>query len=118
MSELMKYARQLMDAVPEFNSLWPDSLPTMVFGHFGIFLRDRISQYGLTDRVVRDSLGILNSALSISNDADFQNLVQVGVFEPLCDRQETVSAALTLLTGKARSLFVTTLSWFPPSLKE
>jgi hypothetical protein len=107
-----------MDAVPEFNSLWPDNLPTMVFGHFGIFLRDRISQYGLTDRVVRDSLGILNSALSISNDADFQNLVQVGVFEPLCDRQETVSAALTLLTGKARSLFVTTLSWFPPSLKE
>jgi hypothetical protein len=117
MNDMQRHVGALKAAVPGFKTLWPDDLPNMVVGDLGIVLRDRISKYGLTDPVAREVLELVGEMLNGNNDPELQNLLQVGIFEPLCDRSETVSFALALLTGDSRTLFLKTLDWAAPTLK-
>jgi hypothetical protein len=96
--------------------MWTDDFPELVFGDFGLFLRDRIMSNGSSDELVRKAFKFLDTTFEGSTDIDLQNLLQVGVFEPLCDRQETVSTALSSLTGEARASFLATLSWMSPDV--
>lgn len=114
MADLVRYARDLMAAIPELHTYWTEDLPYMVFSAFGTFVRDRVSEYGISDCLVRKSFEYVNQSVDTTDDVEYRNLICVGVFEPLCDRSETVSAALALLTGDARRHFLNTLQWFGP----
>jgi hypothetical protein len=115
MNELQEYLHALRLALPEYQSIWDDDLPYMVLGEFGTFLRDRIAACDTTDELVRRALTFINDTFNANAD-EVRNLLQIGVFEPLCDRPKAAVAALMFLTGDARTAFIETLSWVSPAL--
>ena len=119
----MQYTRQLNDAVetllnrvPEFAiaraqdssfmSHGNDDIPYLVFGDFGLFLRQYLAagRGRLEDEsIVQSGFGLLDEMLT-SNDAELMNLVQIGVFEGLANTPELLAIAKDYLSDEAKSV--------------
>ncbi|MFY9620739.1 MAG: hypothetical protein WAQ99_13090 [Pyrinomonadaceae bacterium] len=81
-------------------------LPYLVYGDFGFFLRDVLeTTTNSPDRenLLRQGFDLLSEMLT-SSDPKIVNLAEVGVFEILSEKPDTLTTARNYLTDEAREV--------------
>lgn len=118
MKNLIRYqdaVHVLLERVPKFalaratNASYmshDDDSPYLVFGDFGLFLKEIIKEHPNTEsksEILRESFELLGEMVTPS-DAELSNLVVVNVFELLVGSVES-KVAREYLSGKALGIF-------------
>ena len=94
--QLNEAVELLLSQVPEFAAArsrdasfmsYDDDSPYLVFGDFGLFLREQLENkplLGANEDWLRSSVDLIDKLLT-SSDPELSNLIQVGVLEVLSD---------------------------------
>lgn len=93
---------ELMNRFPEFVAkMQPDDIqPFMLFGDFGIYIRDLIESKKYTTKALHEIFDFLNE-MGQSESEEVQNLLTVGVLEILTDSAKAMEVANQQLYGEA-----------------
>ena len=81
--------------------------PYLVFGDFGLFLRQELDEEGIftaNENRLRRSFQVIDEMLT-SADPEFANLIQVGVLEVLADHPEALMLVKNNLSGPGQEKF-------------
>ncbi len=99
--------KELIDAFPDFiNKIQPDLMQSyMLFGDFGLYIRDGINNNYLSEPEVDKIFTFLNK-MGSSMDKDVHNLLTVGVLEILTDDKKTSNIAKKKLVNGALDDFI------------
>lgn len=105
--------KMLLDEVPEFkDSIIQESVFSayLIYGDFGIFLRDKI--LGDPDNIefLERAFGLLNKLIDVGDSKVIQ-MLRVTTFEILTDYSETIATTKLYLKGKALSLFLEVINF-------
>lgn len=94
--------KELLSDFPDFvREMQPDDIqPFMLFGDFGIYLRDGIENDSFDELQLQKIFNFLNKIGESTND-EVHNLLTVGVFEILTDSEKVVKMAKLKLKGDA-----------------
>lgn len=100
--EIEKLTQRLLKDFPNFiTEMKPDDLqPYMLFGDFGIYIRDLIN-HGSYDENELDKIFDFLNEMGNSSDEEVHNLLTVGVLEIINDSSEAVTLARRKLKGEA-----------------
>ena len=98
MTKSHSYVDDLLAISTAFGGKHIDEEPYGVFADFGIFLRDRILQFGVTDYVVSSAFDYLNRVLNGRADDELHNMIDTGILEVLGDSQQTAADWVAALT--------------------
>ncbi|HEY2566236.1 MAG TPA: hypothetical protein VGH95_00805 [Candidatus Aquirickettsiella sp.] len=100
--EIEKFSQRLLKDFPNFiNVMNPDDFqPYMLFGDFGIYIRDLID-HGSYDENELDKLFDFLNEMGNSSDEEVQNLLTVGVLEIITDSSTAMMLARKKLKGIA-----------------
>lgn len=100
--EIEKFIQILLKDFPNFiNKMKPDDFqPYMLFGDFGIYIRDLIDCGNYNENEIDKIFEFLNE-MGKSSDEEVQNLLTVGVLEIVTDSNKAVLLAREKLKGTA-----------------
>lgn len=100
--EIEIFTKRLLEDFPNFiNEMKPDDFqPYMLFGDFGIYIRDLIDRGGYDENELDKIFQFLNEMGNSSNE-EVQNLLTVGVLEILTDSNTATMLAQKNLKGTA-----------------
>ena len=110
----MKFVTRLLKEFPRFvSTMKPDDLqPFMIFGDFGIYIRDSIDGDELDKNELMEIFVFLNE-MGESDDEEVHNLLTVGVLEIITDNSKALKIAREFLKGEALTdLNLITKFWF------
>lgn len=96
------FVAELLKKFPRFvNKMKPDDLqPYMLFGDFGIYIRDFIEDNEYSDVELNEIFSFLNE-MGKSDDEQVHNLLTVGVLEIIMDSKKATEIARQHLKGEA-----------------
>jgi hypothetical protein len=103
--------RTLIENIPEFEKeIEPEFIFSayLIYGDFGIFLRDKIFDKVQGRYIVDKSFTFLNM-LANEGDQKVSQMLRVTTFEILIDQTATIAIAKEKLKGKAYEVFLETL---------
>lgn len=113
-AEIESFTKKLVRNFPGFiNEMKPDdSKPYMLFGDFGIYVRDLID-HGNCDKTELKKIFRFLNEMGESSDEEVHNLLTVGVLEIITDSNEATMLAKKNLKGDAlKDLFLIHKFWY------
>ncbi len=97
-----KFTENLIENFPKFiQEMNPDdSQPYMIFGDFGIYIRNLIDRGNYNEAELNRIFQFLNE-MGESSDKDVHNLLTVGILEIVIDSSEAIKISEKNLKGEA-----------------
>jgi hypothetical protein len=114
--QLNEAVELLLSQVPEFAAArsrdesfmsYDDDSPYLVFGDFGLFLREQLENKplpGANEDWLQPSVDVIDKLLT-SSDPEVSNLIQVGVLEVLSDYPDAINLVKAHLSIPGREKF-------------
>jgi|LakMenEpi03Aug12_release.lakeMendotaPanAssembly.Ray.scaffolds.fasta_scaffold1441916_1 hypothetical protein len=103
----------LVENIPEFKGLISPEFEFsayIIYGDFGIFLRDKIMERSDSEGFSNRSFGLINMLIEQGDEKIIQ-MLRVTTFEILTDYNETISASRKYLKGDALKVFLDVLAF-------
>jgi hypothetical protein len=108
----------LVENIPEFKELITPEFEFsayIIFGDFGIFLRDKILERSDNEGLINRSFGLLNMLIEQGDEKIIQ-MLRVTTFEILTDNPQTIAISKQYLKGKAVDIFLQVITFLEKGL--
>ena len=108
----------LVENIPEFKELITPEFEFsayIIFGDFGIFLRDKILEPSDNEGLINRSFGLLNMLIEKGDEKIIQ-MLRVTTFEILTDNPQTIAISKQYFKGKAVDIFLQVITFLEKGL--